>query len=525
MNKSKLLKKSKRKQRVSQERGITLVALVITIVVIIILAVVTINFAFGEGGIVQQAQSAAEYYANDTKYTEESLSNVTAYLNGVLEGRPVEDPEPEEYVDSVLPAAPKLADGMTPVKYVSGTGWVQTTAEDEEWYNYAEQKWANVVLADASWNDAELNGEPVKVLDESGNTPYSMLVWIPRYAYQITNGYHQNSAGTINVVFIDTNNQDKGKTTTYSEEYPSFATGSGMTDYVVHPAFNFGEDKLSGFWVGKYETSHTGCTTDASTGTSNTNVTTLTPMIRAGVTSWRSIEIGNMFTVCRNLNNDTRYGLSNDDDNVVDPHLMKNSEWGAVAYLSKSEYGKETEEVWINLNRNYITGQAGSGASVGDTTSTNAYNTTNGQKASTTGNVTGIYDISGGAWEYVAAYVNNGHDNIDTYGSELVNTGKYVEVYRASTNDGSDNRETNYSYAQPSAGLSIDATSGYFGDAIWETSNTYSDGNSWYEDSSIFPYSIYPFFVRGGRYNSATGAGVFGFNHRQVIPLLASVSA
>ena len=519
--------------------GITLVALVITIVIIIILATVTINFAFGEGGLIRQAEKASEYYANDTKYTEESLSNVTAYLNGMLGGsniggddeeEPTDPPTPlDPYIDTVLPAAPRLADGMTPVKYVEGTGWVQTTVADEEWYNYADKKWANVVLADASWNDAELNGETVKVLNESGITPYSMLVWIPRYAYQITNGYHQsgadinsadaaNSAGTINVVFIDTNNQDKAKITTYNEEYPSFATGSGMSDFVVHPAFNYGEEKLSGFWVGKYETSHTGCTTEASTGTSNTNVTTLTPMIRAGVTSWRNIEIGNIFTVGKELNKaDNPYGLSS-DDNVVDPHMMKNSEWGAVAYLSKSEYGKETEEVWINPNSNYITGQAGTGPSVANTTSTNAYNTANGQEASTTGDVTGIYDMSGGAWEYVAAYANNGHDNINTYGSELVGTGKYVDVYRASASNGSDNRETNYSYTQPSAGLSIsaiNATSGHYGDAVWETSSSSSSPytNSWYGDYSGFPGSGNPFFVRGGDCYAATSAGVFFFSY------------
>lgn len=29
-------------------------------------------------------------------------------------------------------------------------------------------------------------------------------------------------------------------------------------------------------------------------------------------------------------------------------------------------------------------------------------------QASTTGNITGIYDMSGCAWEYTAAYINNG---------------------------------------------------------------------------------------------------------------------
>ena len=35
---------------------------------------------------------------------------------------------------------------------------------------------------------------------------------------------------------------------------------------------------------------------------------------------------------------------------------------------------------------------------------TNYYNTEKGVKASTTGNVYGIYDMSGGSWERVAAY-------------------------------------------------------------------------------------------------------------------------
>ena len=38
--------------------GITLIALVITIVILIILATITVNLAFGEGGIIQRAQES-----------------------------------------------------------------------------------------------------------------------------------------------------------------------------------------------------------------------------------------------------------------------------------------------------------------------------------------------------------------------------------------------------------------------------------------------------------------------------------
>ena len=67
-----------------EQHGITLVALVITVIIIIILATVAINFAFGNNGLVNRAEQARDFYANDTKYTEQSITNVDQYLKGVL---------------------------------------------------------------------------------------------------------------------------------------------------------------------------------------------------------------------------------------------------------------------------------------------------------------------------------------------------------------------------------------------------------------------------------------------------------
>ena len=168
--------------------------------------------------------------------------------------------------------------------------------------------------------------------------------------------------------------------------------------------------------------------------------------------------------------------------------MMKNDEWGAVAYLSKSKYGKNAE-VDINSDSSYYTG-GGSG---------NAYVTNVGQ--STTGTVHGVYDMSGGAWEYVAAYVNNGNSNLTNYGSSLVNgDAKTKNVYNKAS---SDNNTNNYN-----------ANSGKYGDAVYETSaNGNSSSSSWYGDYSYFPYTSNPFFKRGGNYNNGTVAGVFYFNY------------
>ena len=167
--------------------------------------------------------------------------------------------------------------------------------------------------------------------------------------------------------------------------------------------------------------------------------------------------------------------------------MMKNDEWGAVAYLSKSKYGKNAE-VDINSDSSYYTG-GGSG---------NAYVTNVGQ--STTGTVHGVYDMSGGAWEYVAAYVNNGNSNLTNYGSSLVNgDAKTKNVYSKGS---SDSRDNNYS-----------ANSGKYGDAVYETSaNGNASSSSWYGDYSNFPITSNPFFLRGGYYDGGTSAGVFSFN-------------
>ena len=479
-------------RKTNKENGITLIALVITIIILIILATVTITLVFGEGGLIQRAQEGKELTEQAQKDEQDELKGAEEFINGVLAGTDLPD-NPDEnvpYVDESIAVAPEISSGMTPVKW-NGSNWIKTEATDSEWYNYGEKKWANVVLGGATFNDG--------VLDESKT--YSMLVWIPRYAYKINSQYHQSGtgAGGIDIVFIDTANKGKDGSKTYSTTYPSATTGGAMSDYVVHPAFDYGGTALPGFWVGKFESSNTAGYGDSSTA----NTTNLTLQIKAGVTSWRSITVDNIFKVCTAMNDSGNpYGLTE----ASDPHMMKNSEWGAVAYLSRNTtYGKGSE-VWINNSSDFITGSAGNSVSADiDVGTTNDYKSTQGQNASTTGNVTGVYDMSGGAWEYVAAYVDNGHSNLTTYGSSLVNAeAKYKDVYSKGSSDSYSN---NYTASNPST------STGHYGDAVWETSNSGMSTNSWYSDYSIFPRTNYPFFFRGGYCSDGTNAGVFFFNN------------
>ena len=53
------------KNKLVTERGIALLALIITVVIMLILAAVTINVTLGDGGLVQQARLAAERTQNE----------------------------------------------------------------------------------------------------------------------------------------------------------------------------------------------------------------------------------------------------------------------------------------------------------------------------------------------------------------------------------------------------------------------------------------------------------------------------
>ena len=363
--------------------------------------------------------------------------------------------------------APKLAEGMTAIKYVAGsdTSTYETLT--------AGSKWANAMTKDGS-----------------------MWVWIPRYAYKITSGYHQSGsdinstdgtlgAGTIEIAFLDEqNNFLNGETGDVKTSIADVTyTNNQQNEWLLAPGFTLGTEEISGFWFAKYEASNTDGYGNSSSTADNTE---LTLQIKPNVTSWRNIYSKNMFTVCQNLknkqsNNELIY--FNKVDNV-DTHMTKNVEWGAVAYLAHSKYGLNGQEIAINTNSSYITG-IGSGSTTSTASVTNQYNTPTGITASTTKNVYGIYDMSGGASEYVAGcYTNNTNYLTDNTDTSYQN--KYIDVY---------SRYDNSKY----------------GDAVYETSSSSSSSNSWFSDYSHFVNASYPVFGRGGNDAYGSNAGLFLF--------------
>ena len=486
-------------------------------------------------------------------------------------------------MNNVPASKPDIKDGMIPV-VISSNGITSTVSEnDASWYNYNNQEWANMVLVSDSSRSTYQNTSGVVVSEEDILAYY---VWIPRYKYRIpevkcstlTNPTYEEypecyvyvlsdsdktllinwghayaqSAGftsyTLEEVTTDVNNalqtgtfsnaslgievttsqlidmynqNNSDNQITYTREFSSSNNytgpreidiiyedksttkilGDAVNTYHTHPAFTFGTTELDGIWVGKFETGGTATA----------------PLIKPDISSLINQKVSEEFKTAQIFGTST-YGMTSN----VDAHMMKNSEWGAVASLSHSRYGAN-REIYINNSSGFYTGR--SGGNVGGSTainrvytsqtSTSQYNTygfytwdgylleynTNTKSttrdlnkvASTTGNITGVYDMSGGAWEYVMGYYSPAGS---TWGATSSNN--YAGFSSQPNSKYYDNYTTTNSLTACNGGIC-------YGHGLSEVSN-------WYGDYASFVYGGGPWFRRGGYYYGGFNAGSFYFN-------------
>ena len=67
-----------------KERGITLVALVVTVVVLLILAGISISLVLGNNGIATKATQGKQDYTASQKKENDELLNAESYLNAQI---------------------------------------------------------------------------------------------------------------------------------------------------------------------------------------------------------------------------------------------------------------------------------------------------------------------------------------------------------------------------------------------------------------------------------------------------------
>ena len=349
--------------------------------------------------------------------------------------------------------APVLASNMIPVYYdETAKVWkkadVKNKTMENRWYNYENHIWANAVTVKDTNRQTYLNanvGTPISMDDIT-----TMWVWIPRFNAVTPSNYNggtQALPNAIDVTFVKQNES-------------------------ALDAFTFGTKQLSGFWYGKFEVGGTlvsACTNETC------NVSNIA--VKPNVTSLRRQTVSSFFYASRSMEQpNNSFGFVSSE---VDTHMSKNNEWGAVAYLTQSIYGRcsgsnACVEVGINNNSAYTTGIGAAPGTSSTSSVTNTYDTVLGMSASTTGNIYGIYDMSGGALEYVMGIYNK---TINSSSFSSLPNEKYYNNYTTTT---------------------------YQGHALTETSRWYNDNLSNFSSSSS-----YYWLDRGGYYNNTTSAGLF----------------
>ena len=399
---------------------------------------------------------------------------------------------------------PDLIEGLIPVMY-NGSNWVKADStnsnEEYKWYDYTNKQWANAVLVSSTNRSIYQSANPGTTVSESDILAY--YVWIPRYKYKVWNINKVIGTDTYNVqttgidIEFELEKETTGtiKCTSYSFVESTSSkrneTCSGSDgDYYTHPAFWWDNDgdgtreeneELRGIWVGKFEVSNS----------------TSQIKIKPNVESLRLTAVSDFSSAIQNMQRSgNSYGLTTDKIKV-DSHMIKNMEWGAVAYLTHSDYGRCSNnvcsEVTINSNSSYYTGG-------------NNYISNIAQ--STTENIYGIYDMNGGSREYVMGNMSKVDRQYTYYQQEAgtkfsysITTAKYIDTYAIGNSFGD---QAAYNRAR-------------LGDATGEIvlssgSSSWSAGLSWYEDIAMFVDTSYPWFDRGGTSSSGTGGGVFNFS-------------
>ena len=395
-----------------------------------------------------------------------------------------------------------LDKNMIPVKYTGSTTNAQWTsvadpeAANSGWYDYANKQWANAITVKPEAL-AKYRGFS-KVVDQSDILGF--WVYIPRYRYKVLRFSGSDPAVSAQNFTIEFESKQSTK---------AIPTATGT--WATHPAFTFGTKELNGIWFAKFET-----TGDVS------NPTVLPNSLHLSGNYSGIYGIGSFYSVAKSL------GV-NDPQNVggksvsspqnshhlakLSSHMVNSNDWGAATYLSASKYGAGYNKVQINSqnqsqSNSYSVTGCGPQASGNTSTYNNggtlgtpqacslsdpqrAYNGTIGQLASTTNNPTGIYDMSGGAWEYTAG----------TYTTNLNESGvssQYGDYFGTKAHPPYVNT---YNFGAPN-GCTF-ATCG--GQALYETLG-------WNGQNTDSLSSTWVWFNRGGSAVNGSGAGVFALS-------------
>ena len=344
MKKSKTRFQGTSKKMTKEQRGITLVALVITIIIIIILATVTINMAFGDNGLIRQAELARDLTANSTEYETQATANLVAYMNEMLAGSGTVTPPETELPKVEEIKGGEAFDTKTTVEDAEGNKIVVPAgfkiASDSG--NTVQQ---GIVIEDVSASTAAaVQGSqfvwiPVGVFIKDGGTPSNEII-LGRYTFSTSSpgtptlqqaAYIKESDGSY------TDNYTTPKVIeSYYSELATYRVGeaSNGTDGLNATAYNLKEwidsvKENGGYYIGRYEASY-------ASGTSVDNYKAATKVSKGSSTSSMNYSTRTLWNFITQLDASKVAINTYSDSTSVKSDLMNSYAWDtAIVFIQE----------------------------------------------------------------------------------------------------------------------------------------------------------------------------------------------
>ena len=377
-----------------REKGITLIALVVTIVVLLILAGVSLSLVLGENGLINKAKEGRDKYAESAKNEQSELNKVDEWLEENIGGNSDENPDED-----------------------LGGGTVENVTIPEGYYYVGGTKDTGIVISDAEADNEKYKGQTNVGKDLVGNQWVWVPVETPSSMYVTAAEPIAITGGTTNVVTGVTTSKYtasgiiSGQTRvlpndTSSHREPDIVVGSAGTSYDDVEANwsaagftslkNMAEtlvkdyddmikslERYKGFYIGRYELTADGEKAGAS----------LTE------TNWY-----NLYAKCKTLAK----------NNKVSTRMIYGLQWDATCkWLESKEYNITNSSTWGNYSNNTVAGH-GTKQDTGFSEKWKANN---------------IYDFAGNCWEwtqetfYTSIRANRG-GNYYNAGSDLPATNR-----------------------------------------------------------------------------------------------------
>ena len=422
------------------EKGITLVALVVTIIVLIILAGVSINLLVGQDGLISRAKLAKEQYENAALDEQNKLNELYERLAGNWSEEEEEENNqlPVLTADTEAGTIVKLPDEWTTetARYVSTNTGVEITEVTKVasvyavaigggesvpvpygFYYVGGNLATGVVISDAEADKNKyVNDENKDVgIDLVGN----QFVWIPCS----TNAYVKTDWGKQNA------NWDN---TTPKAELSQI-------------------EKYSGFYVGRYEAGLASDMTEFTTNQTHTGSNQVynqykTPQSKAGLVPWNFVDWTHSKANAESMYN----------NNYVSSGLITGTQWDVILNTMKSKAGLSDSDItnsnsWGNYKNKQLTftGRKAVASHNGSNWILAPFGTqtTDGTKGTYSGNggellTTGasattqkyhIFDIAGNLWEWTeedSHYQTSGQYRVVRGGDYLNPSGYGPACYR-----------------------------------------------------------------------------------------------